>query len=211
MSIDINRLPIPDWGLVCPRCNYPLRGLPEHRCPECGHAFRMEDVVKPWHRLRPPRFTGEELPLPDFDLHCRRCDQPLAGAVSRACPHCAAPFAPGDFLPPRAWFVIDQALAHDLALAGVESMLAAENVPFTRATGKALAEIYGTAPIVGSSLLAPTDFYFEVRWLLQRAREAIEQRRRQPQADWTCPACGEAVPGHFDVCWNCQTPRPGGD
>ena len=31
--------------LVCKKCGYDLRGLTEHRCPECGHAFdprRME-------------------------------------------------------------------------------------------------------------------------------------------------------------------------
>lgn len=26
-------------------------------------------------------------------------------------------------------------------------------------------------------------------------------------AGWKCSVCGEAVPGNFDVCWNCQTPR----
>ena len=24
MDIDLNQLPIPDWGLICPRCRYPL-------------------------------------------------------------------------------------------------------------------------------------------------------------------------------------------
>ncbi len=24
---------------------------------------------------------------------------------------------------------------------------------------------------------------------------------------WTCPACGEAVEGCFEVCWNCGTGR----
>ncbi len=208
MTIDIDQLPIPDWGLVCPRCSYPLRGLPEHRCPECGLAFHMENVVKPWHRLRPPRFTGDELPLPDFDLRCRDCDRPLAGARTRTCPHCGGAFSPDDFRPRREWFVVDQAFAHDLALAGVETLLANERVPFTRATGKALADIYGTAPIVGSPLLVSTEFYFEVRWLLQRARDHVEHLRDDPPADWACPHCGEPVPGHFDVCWKCQTPRP---
>ena len=23
--------------------------------------------------------------------------------------------------------------------------------------------------------------------------------------DWTCPKCGEMVPGHFAECWNCAT------
>lgn len=24
-----------------------------------------------------------------------------------------------------------------------------------------------------------------------------------PQPEWTCPQCGESVPPHFAVCWNC--------
>lgn len=47
-----------------------------------------------------------------------------------------------------------------------------------------------------------------------RARALIaewEQERRanlaEPQAPWTCPACGEAVDGNFDICWKCQAPR----
>ena len=27
--------------------------------------------------------------------------------------------------------------------------------------------------------------------------------------DWTCPACSEKNPGNFEVCWNCNAPRPG--
>src|SRR5690606_34974054 len=26
--------------------------------------------------------------------------------------------------------------------------------------------------------------------------------------DWICPACEEPSPATFDVCWNCQFPRP---
>jgi rubrerythrin len=32
-------LPIPDMGWHCPKCDYPLRGLPRHLCPECGTPF----------------------------------------------------------------------------------------------------------------------------------------------------------------------------
>jgi len=31
--------------LVCPRCDYSLRGLPSPRCPECGVEFRWEDLA----------------------------------------------------------------------------------------------------------------------------------------------------------------------
>lgn len=26
--------------------------------------------------------------------------------------------------------------------------------------------------------------------------------------DWTCPHCGETVPGSLGECWNCRTPEP---
>ena len=28
-------------------------------------------------------------------------------------------------------------------------------------------------------------------------------------ATWRCPKCGEEVDGDFEVCWNCQSARPG--
>jgi hypothetical protein len=28
-------------------------------------------------------------------------------------------------------------------------------------------------------------------------------------ADWTCPNCSEKNPGNFELCWNCNAPRPG--
>lgn len=38
------RLP-EDTTALCRECNYPLRGLSENRCPECGHPFDPSD---PW-------------------------------------------------------------------------------------------------------------------------------------------------------------------
>jgi predicted amidophosphoribosyltransferase len=207
MEIDLNILPIPDWGLECPRCRYPLVGLPGHRCPECGTTFDMADVVKSWHRLREPRFTGHELPLPDFGLLCYECRQPLAGARRHACPACGVPFDPEAIRPRRDWFVVDQGMCGDVSLAGLEPLLAAERVPHMRAHGKLLAEIYGVAKIVGSRLLVPAEFYFELLWLIREAEKEIEQVRREPMAPWTCPNCGEEVPGHFKVCWSCEQPR----
>jgi hypothetical protein len=48
-----------------------------------------------------------------------------------------------------------------------------------------------------------------------RARTVIEEYEGQTRAgradlpDWKCPRCGEQVPGNFEVCWNCEAPRPG--
>ncbi len=209
MEVDLNCLPIPDWGLYCPKCRYSLRGLPSHRCPECGTEFDMADIVKPWHRLREPRFTGRELPFPDFGLRCRSCQQPLAGARTRHCPGCRLAFDPDAIRPSRAWFVVDQVMCGEVPLAGLEALLAVEHVPYTRAHRKAVAEIYGVTQIIGSRLLVPAEFFFELLWLIQRAGQEIERVRAQPKSYWICPNCDEHVPAHFDVCWNCETPRDG--
>ncbi|MFQ5502276.1 MAG: hypothetical protein ACE5EQ_08235 [Phycisphaerae bacterium] len=47
MSFDPHTLPVPDLGLLCKRCRYPLASLPEHRCPECGTQFDVDDYIPP--------------------------------------------------------------------------------------------------------------------------------------------------------------------
>lgn len=48
----------PDWqaiahDVLCPLCEYNLRGLGEARCPECGYRFHWVDVVDPKTRVHP--------------------------------------------------------------------------------------------------------------------------------------------------------------
>ena len=47
-----------------------------------------------------------------------------------------------------------------------------------------------------------------------RARRIVaeweEQRRSETgpaRPSWECARCGEDVEGHFDICWNCQSPK----
>ncbi len=204
MTIDLHQLPIPDWGLHCARCRYPLVGLSAYRCPECGLSFRIDDLVQTWTRLRDPRFDGSELPLPDFGLDCRTCQAPLAGAATRNCPTCGEPFDPEDYRPAEEWFVIDRKLAGAVSVEVFESVLASEQVPYTQARDKLFFVLLGQA--TSHQLAVPTEFYFEVRWLLQRSIGEMDAARGSTEP-WTCPACEEAVPGHFDLCWNCQAPR----
>lgn len=205
MSVDVHQLPIPDWGLNCPKCRYPLRGLPSHRCPECGNDLDIPSLIGTWTCLRDPRFTGTEVPLPDFGLTCGSCDAELAGATSLACPSCGRPFDPGLVRPHGKWFILDAGLCGPLPIPGVQAMLAAESVPYTPVQEKSVAEIYGGHSILFTRLRVPSEFYFDVLWLLQRAkREMAEARAAAGTEEWTCSRCGEANPGHFEVCWNCE-------
>ncbi len=205
MDIDWAQLPIPDWGLTCPGCGYLLQGLPSHRCPECGLQIDVAELIRSWTRVRDPRFTGQESPLPDFGLPCPACGQPLVGARERTCPHCAAVFDPEAWRSPRAWFLVDAALCRALPIPGVQALLAAEGVPYFPVMEMTIGEIYGGQSIMVTRLRVPSEFYFEVRWLLQRARQEMEAvRTAGEQAQWRCLRCGEENPSHFEVCWNCE-------
>ncbi len=43
--IDVDALPVPDLGLACMGCGYPLAGLMSHACPECGAGFSLEAYI----------------------------------------------------------------------------------------------------------------------------------------------------------------------
>ncbi|MCK4342994.1 MAG: hypothetical protein KAY37_14870, partial [Phycisphaerae bacterium] len=205
MDIDLQKLPIPDWGLVCPSCGYQLQGLPGHRCPECGEIIDLPDLVRPWTRLRAPRFTGDESPLPDFGLTCGECGDPLLGAKDGLCPHCGAPFDLNGLKPPREWFLLDSELCGELPIPGVQALLASEGVPHVEVREKSAIEIYGGQSVFANRLRVASEFFFEVLWLLQRAQAEMETARALGEsAQWRCSNCGEENPGHFDVCWNCE-------
>ena len=199
MPVDVYQLPIPDWGLSCPHCGYPLKSLPSHRCPECGTELDMASIVPSWARLRDPRFTGRELPFPDFGLDCEHCGGPLAGAAERACSICGQPFDPRTMLPVEAWFVVEPDLGKPLPMALVESILTAEDVPHLVREGLSA---FGTGY---RTLLVPREFYFELLWLIQDARRRIEAERQAPSGrSWCCRNCGAENPAGFERCWNCS-------
>ncbi len=64
--------------------------------------------------------------------------------------------------------------------------------------------------VSGAEIVAPV--FYPAICILDEADEerALEIVRSQklPQAasgpDWVCAACGETVPGNFDLCWNCS-------
>ncbi|MFP4145211.1 MAG: hypothetical protein ACLFV3_08715 [Phycisphaeraceae bacterium] len=42
---DPEQLPVPDLGFVCRGCGYPLAGLNQWECPECGRPFTLEEFI----------------------------------------------------------------------------------------------------------------------------------------------------------------------
>ncbi len=208
--MDIEQLPIPDWGATCPRCGYALRGLMRHRCPECGGALDMREIIRPWTRLRDPMFTGDELPIPDFNLACLRCRRPAAGWSTRACPQCGTAFDPSAYLPDTTWFRVDAEIRGALLEPVAEVLLAERQIPhFTRGDRTLPGLILGQVG-EAAQLMSPSEFYFEVRYALRA--ENLRIRGDAAGADdreWTCGDCGESSPETFDLCWNCQRPRAG--
>ena len=46
----------PEEQLICPLCDYDLRGLVDPRCPECGYSFNWDELRDPARRLHPYLF-----------------------------------------------------------------------------------------------------------------------------------------------------------
>lgn len=55
-ALDTEQFPERDYPVQCLECGYALQGLPDGRCPECGHAFvRGELIVETYARVMRPR------------------------------------------------------------------------------------------------------------------------------------------------------------
>lgn len=69
---------------------------------------------------------------------------------------------------------------------------------------------YYTGSIAGE---IPPDQALPEVWVLDdaehaRAAELLHRLRHLPHLHWRCGACGEAVDGPFEQCWNCGAMRP---
>jgi DNA-directed RNA polymerase subunit RPC12/RpoP len=84
--IEIDQLPIPDWGLRCSGCDAPLAGMAEHRCARCGRRFNIRQLLD-LHR-----------PVPDLGLNCQECGYPLCGLSGDRCPECGTEFSVREML-----------------------------------------------------------------------------------------------------------------
>jgi len=82
------------------------------------------------------------------------------------------------------------------------------------------AEIRGQTASIGFGDLPSAVLAVEV-WVpkdrledaLAVVKDHLEERRAgdtdQADGEWTCPECGELSSEEFDLCWSCQTTRPG--
>jgi hypothetical protein len=205
-DVDIFALPIPDFGLLCPVCDYALVGLPAHRCPECGLTFDMTDLVKPYTVLRPPMITGEELPLPDIGLTCPKCGTDLGGVNRRLCPACDRPFTLSEFRPKRDWVIVFRS-GDQVKLNFARIVLQDHLVP-TLSGDDEFRLMFGSIGIrgLGPRIEVPRDFYFEARYILRREEARIDAAREDGTLlqERSCPHCGEANPIAFELCWNCE-------
>lgn len=198
-SDEYRQLPIPEWlGLACPKCEYPLRGLPEHRCPECGWPFDIDDLITAATPLHPPRITPAARPVPDLGLTCEECGYPLRGLPDDRCPECGEPFDLADRIPPGEWV--------DVPAGGTEAeaqlvfdALRAEGIPCVyESLSDTLTTLYGLRR--GTALRVPHEYYLDVL-------RVVHGQGADGSPGWICGACGEEVPGNFEVCWKCQSPR----
>lgn len=206
---ELERSPVPDWGLMCPQCRYMLRGLTSRICPECGAPFLVADLIRTWTRTHPPRFSAATRPVPDYGIRCAGCRAPLAGAAGSRCVQCAESFDLTRVQPARAWFLADDALARPVDLLSLAVLIEAEAIPYYAQSGKTFTDLVLGRVAFGANLVIPSEFYFDVRFLIRRTAQEIEQRRTQPETEWPCAACNERNPDHFEVCWNCGAARSG--
>jgi hypothetical protein len=76
--------------------------------------------------------------------------------------------------------------------------------------GEALSTGRGELPLTGETL--PSVWVRDTD--VAKALTIVDEFVKGGQEDiafaspWKCPRCGEELEGQFDVCWNCQTPRP---
>jgi len=193
------QLPIPEWlDLSCPQCGYPLRDLPEHRCPECGLAFDIDDLITPTTPLRPPEITPTTRPVPELGLTCANCDYPLRGLPGGRCPECGEPFDLAACVPSGKWVPIPAGGNQPQAQL-VFNALRTEGIPCVlEFASDTLSTMYGFSPAV--LLRVPREYYLD-------ALHFIRSRPEDQPPAWTCVQCGEEVPANFDLCWKCQSPR----
>lgn len=203
--VDIHQLPMPNWFLSCPACEYVLNGVSEHRCPECGITFKIEDVVQSWHRLREPVFDGSESPLPDFGLMCALCEKPLVGSRNQQCIHCDNKLRMElQDIPPDRWICLSPRFTAGMDDTLVEMIFQHDYIPYLLESGKQFSEAFlGARPIPRRAYI-DRDFIFDALYAIHREYNRLVAHGRY---EWNCKQCNEENPHTFETCWQCGLTR----
>ncbi len=139
-------------------------------------------------------------------MFCLQCDYPLDRLPSNRCPECGLEF---DLEDPETFRVrLPQPLIVYRARNYMEAHYLVDVLTREGILSEVRDEMPGFSGVTSSTIrVAPED---------AELAQAILQKTEMPAFDeaageaWRCPNCGEEVDGHFDVCWQCQTPRGGG-
>lgn len=214
--------PIADIGLTCPMCGYLLTGLMVDRCPECNTGFSVRDLIEERRstaatyslqlgdpsdhhiKKREPVFTGRERPLPNFGLSCGHCRAPLMGAPEDSCPACGRSFDVFAVIPEGEWVDVS-AFVHPGFLSLAKVALYGNGVPYLIDNARLNVMYGGNPPVASGKLRVPRSFFFDA---LHTFAAANEPSPLYALVEWICPACREAVPAGFEICWNCGASHP---
>jgi len=125
-SFDPAALPMPDLGAICRECGYLLVGLSEHRCPECGWRFTLDDLI-PEGDPAMVRIRGCPVPLTP------RVREVLGIAELFAPAAIATPYSHGHKTPIELYLHADRGeyfhVVHELIRSGVMELINERHVP----------------------------------------------------------------------------------
>lgn len=163
----------------------------------------MPSLVRTWTALQPPRYSGQERPLPDFGLRCTACQSALGGATGSSCLACGAAFELK--LPRERWVALDAAWHEGIVGPLMEAQLEGHCVPFVVRKEHRLSDLYGSTPAGVSRIWFASEYYFDVLALTAKLRRELERGRAAAERTVRCE-CGEESPANFELCWNCGQP-----
>jgi RNA polymerase subunit RPABC4/transcription elongation factor Spt4 len=149
---------------------------------------------------------NERNPIHGMGINCIGCGYALTGIDSTICPECGREFDPDDARtftrvverPARVYegpLPEAERIRLEIEMAGIPARLE------ERSTG-----VIGYAEVRTATVWVSEDAIDDAHRAVAAANEKDSQRRAA--GPWTCSSCGEAVDGDFDICWNCESPRP---
>jgi hypothetical protein len=109
--------------------------------------------------------------------------------------------------PDGAWFHADEAFCAPLLPPLVEMLVAAHQIPYVLTEERTVAAVY-MGRVAPPRLMVSTAFYFELLHLIREESARMAAGAAAAAQEWACAACGEKVPGNFDVCWSCEAEKP---